>query len=292
MYAVIRTGGKQYRVAPEDIIEVEKLDAEEGEIYQFADVLMLGNEGEAEVEIGSPLIAGASVAAEILEQGRGKKIIVFKKKRRQNYRRKRGHRQDLTTIRILEILSDGKKPKAKSAAKSGDKAAARAKAKAETAADEPAAKPAKKAKPAAAEVAPAKQPKVDKPADAKPAAAKSAAAKPKGSTRELFRRLDAPEGPADDLRELTGVGPKLAEKLGNYGIYHFWQIAAMTPEDLGAMDAELDLKGRAERDGWIEEAAALAKSSAGAAEPKSAEKSSSKPAKAAAATSGKAKAGK
>ncbi len=279
MYAVIRTGGKQYRVAPEDIIEVEKLDAQEGEIYQFADVLMLGNEGDSEVEIGNPLIAGASVAAEILEQGRGKKIIVFKKKRRQNYRRKRGHRQDLTTIRIVEILSDGKKPKTKAKAKT--------QVKAEAAPDTQAAKTAKtakKAKPAAASA-----PKDEAPASVAPKAPKPAA---KAASAPSFRRLDAPDGEPDDLRQLTGVGPKLAEKLNDYGIHHFWQVAAMSPEDLSQMDTELDLKGRAERDGWVKEAAGLTKA-AGSAKGGKSDKISAKPsAKAAAKPAGKAKASK
>lgn len=107
MYAVIRTGGKQYRVAPQEIIRIEKIPGEAGGKVEFAEVLMLGGEGEP--RIGSPLIEGASVAAEVIAQGRGAKIIVFKKKRRANYRRKKGHRQQLTTVRILEISPGGQK---------------------------------------------------------------------------------------------------------------------------------------------------------------------------------------
>jgi large subunit ribosomal protein L21 len=105
MYAVIRTGGKQYKVAPQDMLEIEKIDGAAGDAVRFSDVLMIAGDGEP--RLGEPLISGASVAAEVVEQGRGPKIIVFKKKRRQNYRRKRGHRQELTTVRILEILADG-----------------------------------------------------------------------------------------------------------------------------------------------------------------------------------------
>ncbi len=106
MYAVIRTGGKQYKVAPEDVLQIEKVEGAAGEAVQFPDVLMIAGEGEPKV--GTPLIAGAAVSAEVVEQGRGPKVIIFKKRRRQNYRRKRGHRQDLTTVRILDILADGK----------------------------------------------------------------------------------------------------------------------------------------------------------------------------------------
>jgi large subunit ribosomal protein L21 len=117
MFAVIRTGGKQYKVAPADVIAVEKLKAEAGDVIEFADVLMVGG-GDGAAEIGAPLVAGATVAAEVVDQTRGKKIFVFKKKRRHTYRRRAGHRQDLTLIRITEILTGGKKPsKAKAAAK-------------------------------------------------------------------------------------------------------------------------------------------------------------------------------
>jgi large subunit ribosomal protein L21 len=108
MYAVIRTGGKQYRVAPQDVLQIEKIEGAAGDAVRFSDVLMVGGDGDP--RFGSPLISGAAVSAEVVEQGRGPKIIIFKKRRRQNYRRKRGHRQDLTTVRILEILADGNKP--------------------------------------------------------------------------------------------------------------------------------------------------------------------------------------
>jgi large subunit ribosomal protein L21 len=108
MYAVIRTGGKQYKVAPQDVLQIEKIEGAAGDAVRFADVLMVGGEGEP--HFGSPLISGAAVSAEVVEQGRGPKVIIFKKRRRQNYRRKRGHRQDLTTVRILEILTDGHTP--------------------------------------------------------------------------------------------------------------------------------------------------------------------------------------
>ena len=112
MFAVIRTGGKQYRVAAEDVITVERLPGAPGDVIELADVLMLGGDT---VTVGSPLVAGASVAGEVVRQSRGDKVIAFKKRRRQNSRRKRGHRQELSVIRITEILTDGKKPSQKAA---------------------------------------------------------------------------------------------------------------------------------------------------------------------------------
>jgi large subunit ribosomal protein L21 len=127
MYAVIRTGGKQYRVAPDDVLDIEKISGEVGDIVEFGEVLLLGGDGEP--QLGLPLVAGATVAAEVVEHHRGEKIIVFKKKRRQNYRRKNGHRQSLTTVRFTEILTNGEKPK-KSAAKAKSSEAAPKKTKA------------------------------------------------------------------------------------------------------------------------------------------------------------------
>lgn len=126
MFAVIKTGGKQYRVSANDLLEVEKVSGEPGDIIQFGDVLIVG-EGE-DVTLGVPFVDGASVAAEVVEQGRGKKVIAFKKRRRQNSRRKRGHRQLLTTVRISEILTGGAKPSKKAAAKPAAKAEAKAEA--------------------------------------------------------------------------------------------------------------------------------------------------------------------
>src|SRR5262249_40629524 len=109
MFAVIKTGGKQYRVAAEDVLQIDKVKGDPGEIIQFGEVLVRGRGGE-EVKLGLPTIAGASVAAEVLEQGRGPKIIAFKKRRRKSSRRKRGHRQEFTLVRVTEILTDGAKP--------------------------------------------------------------------------------------------------------------------------------------------------------------------------------------
>src|SRR6202167_6793609 len=107
MFAVFKTGGKQYRVAAEDVLKVEKIKGEPGEIVEFGEVLVVGGDS---VALGAPTVAGATVAAEVLDQARGGKIIAFKKRRRKNSRRKRGHRQEFTLIRITEILTEGRKP--------------------------------------------------------------------------------------------------------------------------------------------------------------------------------------
>ena len=113
MYAVVRTGGKQYRVAKDEIIAVEKLAAEAGSSLDLGEVLMIGD--DRNTTVGSPLVEGASVSAEVVEQTRGDKIVVFKKKRRKNYRRKKGHRQRITLLRITGINVSGAKDSAGSA---------------------------------------------------------------------------------------------------------------------------------------------------------------------------------
>ena len=107
MFAVIKTGGKQYRVVPDDVLEIGKIAGDVGTIVQLGEVLVVG--GETPV-LGVPAVAGAAVAAEVLDHKRGPKVIAFKKRRRKNSRRKRGHRQEFTRIRITEILTDGVAP--------------------------------------------------------------------------------------------------------------------------------------------------------------------------------------
>jgi len=120
MFAVIKTGGKRYKVAPADLIKVEKLDGDAGDQVAFDQVLMVGGETTT---VGGPLVAGASVTGEIVEQTRDATILVFKKRRRQNYRRSRGHRQQVTLVRITDILTDGKAPAKAKAAKAEQPAA-------------------------------------------------------------------------------------------------------------------------------------------------------------------------
>lgn len=114
MYAVVKTGGKQYRVAKDDKILVERLDGEAGSAIQLDNVMMLVDGDK--VTVGTPQVVGASVAAEVVEQTRGPKIIIFRRKRRKNHRRTQGHRQDLTLLKITDIMAEGKKPAAKKAA--------------------------------------------------------------------------------------------------------------------------------------------------------------------------------
>ena len=111
MFAVIKTGGKQYRVAESDVIQVGKLEGAHGDAVSFGEVLMVS--GDAGVSLGGPLVSCAQVAGEIVDQGRTRTVLVFKKRRRQNSKRSRGHRQDFTLVRITEILTDGKEPSKK-----------------------------------------------------------------------------------------------------------------------------------------------------------------------------------
>jgi large subunit ribosomal protein L21 len=107
MFAVIKTGGKQYRVVAEDILRVDRVEAEPGSVIEFGEVLVVGGDSTT---LGAPTVAGATVAAEVLDHVRGPKVIAFKKRRRKNSRRKRGHRQEFSLVRITEILTEGKKP--------------------------------------------------------------------------------------------------------------------------------------------------------------------------------------
>jgi large subunit ribosomal protein L21 len=125
MFAVIKTGGKQYRVAADDKLKVEKIDGEPGQIIQFSEVLVVGGDPAT---LGAPTVAGASVAAEVIEQGRHPKVIAFKKRRRKNSRRKRGHRQEYTLVQITEILTGGAKPSKAAAPRRERKPAAKAEA--------------------------------------------------------------------------------------------------------------------------------------------------------------------
>ena len=252
MFAVIKTGGKQYSVSADDQIRVESLAGEAGDMVEINEVLMVGN------TVGTPLVEGAMVTAEIVEQGRARKVIAFKKRRRQNSRRTIGHRQHYTLLQISEILTDGKKPSKKSDG-SAQKAAADARAArnarngngavAAAAAAAPAAKTEEKAKPAPKE-------KAEKKAAPKAAAKKEEKAAPEGAA--LFT---APEGEPDDQKKISGVGPVLEKKLHGFGVTKISQVAACTKDDIEKLDEALSFKGRIERDEWTKQAAELAKAS-------------------------------
>jgi large subunit ribosomal protein L21 len=220
MFAVIKTGGKQYRVAAEDTLEIDRVAGEVGQIVEIGRVLAHG-EGD-KVTIGSPFVEDATVTAEVVEQGRGAKVIAFKKRRRQNSRRTRGHRQLLTTVRISEILIGGAKPSKKAEAKPAVKAEA----------------PAKKAEPKEEAKAPAK--KAESEAEAKAA--------------PLFK---APRGKGDDLTVIKGIGPVAAKDLNEQGITTFAQIAALSDEDVARIDAAMPFS-TAQIEDWREQAKALA----------------------------------
>ena len=156
MFAVIKTGGKQYRVAPEDIIRIDRVNGQPGEIVEFGEVLVLGGDAP---QIGTPAISGATVAGEVLQHSRGDKVIAFKKRRRKNSRRKRGYRHEFSVVRITEILTGGAKPSKE--VKARPKREAKPKPEAAAAS----------ATPAAAEAPVKAKAKAKKPATKKPAAA-------------------------------------------------------------------------------------------------------------------------
>lgn len=228
MFAVMKTGGKQYKVQSGDTLRVEKLAANAGDKVQFNEVLMVG--GESPV-VGSPVVADAGVQAEVIEQIKGPKTINFVKRRRKHSsKRTKGHRQQLTLVKITDILASG-------ADKSGVMAAVNG-AGFGAAAAPVAAKPAKKAVKAEA-------PKAE------------ATAEPKKEAKKAAPKKAAAAG--DDLKQLSGVGPALEKKLHDAGVATFAQIAAWTEEDVATMDEKLSFKGRIEREGWIAQAQELAK---------------------------------
>ncbi|MEI9431179.1 50S ribosomal protein L21 [Mesorhizobium sp. Cs1299R1N3] len=220
MFAVIKTGGKQYRVAANDLLKIEKVEANVGDIVEIGHVLAHG-EGE-NVTFGAPFVDGALVTAEVVEQGKNRTVIAFKKRRRQNSRRKIGHRQLLTTVRISEILLGGAKPTKTAAVKAPKK-----EAKAEAATE------------AKAEAAPKKESKAK--------AAETAAA-------PLFK---APKGEPDDLTVIKGIGPVAAKDLAEQGIITFAQLAKLTDKDVAKIDEHMPFSADQIKD-WREQAKELA----------------------------------
>lgn len=208
MFAVLKTGGKQYKVQSGDTLRIEKLAADAGETVQFNDILMLGGDNTT---VGAPFVAGAAVQAEVIDQIKGDKVINFVKRRRKHSsKRTKGHRQQLTLVRVTDILASG-----------GDKTGVKA---------------AVGAGSVAGVAVAAAAPKAEKPAaKAAPAAAG-----------------------ADDLKQLSGVGPALEKKLHEAGVTSFAQIAAWTDADVEEFGEKLSFKGRIEREGWIDQAKELA----------------------------------
>lgn len=218
MFAVIKTGGKQYKVAEGDEIVIEKLAIDAGESVTFEDVLMLGD--DKKVTIGEPVVAGASVVGTVSEQRKGAKVLIMKKRQRNTYRRKKGHRQLETVVTIESILADGKKAPAKKTA------AKKAEPKAEAPATE-----------ASAKKAPAKKDTAEAPAAKK--AAEPAA--------------------ADDLTKMKGLGKVFAGKLAAEGVTTFAQIASMSKADIDALEEKIGAAGKFESNDWVAQAKELAK---------------------------------
>lgn len=252
MFAVMKTGGKQYKVQSGDVLRIERIAADAGEKVQFNEILMVGN------EVGSPTIAGAGVQADVIDQIKGEKLIHFVKRRRKHgSQRTKGHRQKLTLVRITEILEKGAdKSGVKEAIGTGSvsaaaiaamKPASNKPARAEMGKPAPKAKAAKVAKPAA---------KTAK-AEAKPA--KKAAAKPAAKKATPKAAAAKATAGADDLKQLSGVGPALEKKMHEAGVTTFAQIAGWSAADVDAIEEKLSFKGRVERDDWIAQAKTLAK---------------------------------
>lgn len=232
MFAVMKTGGKQYKVQSGDVLRVERIAAAAGETVQFNEILMVGG------SVGTPTVDGAAVQAEVIDQIKGEKVIHFVKRRRKHSsKRTKGHRQKLTLVRITEILEKG-------ADKSGVKAAIGT-----------GSVPAAVVAEMNAAVAPAISKKGAAAKKAKAAAPAEKAAAPK---KAKAAKTEAPAG-ADDLKTLSGVGPALEKKLHAAGVTTFAQIAGWNADDIAAMDEKLSFKGRIEREGWVAQAAELAK---------------------------------
>jgi large subunit ribosomal protein L21 len=234
MFAVLKTGGKQYKVQAGDMLRVERIAASAGETVQFNEVLMLGGDNP---QVGAPMIEDAGVQAEVVDQIKGEKVIHFVKRRRKHSsKRTKGHRQKLTLVKITEILASGADKSGVAAAiGTGSVSAAAVAAITGASADAAPAKKAKKAKVAKADAPKAE--KAEKPAKAKKAAATD----------------------GDDLSTISGVGPVIVGKLHAEGITTFAQIAAWTDADVEAIEEKLSFKGRVGREDWIAQAVELAK---------------------------------
>lgn len=235
MFAVLKTGGKQYRVQNGDVLRVEKLAANAGDTVQFNDIMMLG--GDKPV-VGAPLVTGAAVQAEVIDQIKGEKVIHFVKRRRKHSsKRTKGHRQQLTLLRVTEILAEG-----------GDKSGIQAAVGAGSVAGVAAAAAAPKTKAAKKAAAPKAEKKAAAPKPEKKAAA------PKAE-----KKAAKADDKADDLKKLSGVGPALEKKLHEAGVTTYAQIAGWSAADIAEMDEKLSFKGRIEREGWVDQAKELTK---------------------------------
>ena len=245
MFAVMKTGGKQYKVASGDVLRIEKIAAEAGDTVQFNDILMIGD------AIGAPVVDGAAVQAEVIDQIKGEKTINYVRRRRKHSsKRTKGHRQQLTLIKITELLEkDGDKTGVTAAV-----GAAIASAMAHNAGGAAPKKAAAKKAAPKAEAPKAEAPKKAAPKKAAPKAEEAPAAEAGEGVRPANLLDAAREGGPDDLKRISGVGPKLEGVLHENGVFHFDQIAAWNASDIAYMDDKLSFKGRIERDDWIAQA--------------------------------------
>ena len=242
MFAVIKTGGKQYKVASGDMLRVERIAANAGDKVQFNEVMMLGGD---KPQVGAPLIEDAGVQAEVVDQIKGEKVINFVKRRRKHSsKRTKGHRQKLTLVKITEILTSGAGKSKVMAAVGTGSVSASAVAAIEERYTTNKTEQAEMAKRVVEGEAKAKK--------AKPAPTKEA--EPKAEKKAAPKKAAKADAGADDLKELSGVGPALEKKLHEAGVTTFAQIAAWTEADIADMDEKLSFKGRIEREGWVEQA--------------------------------------
>lgn len=273
MYAVIKTGGKQYRVSPGDKLRVESLDVDEGGSVEFSDILMIGD-GDT-VSVGTPLVSGAQVTAKVVSHGRGKKVHIIKFKRRKHYQRRMGHRQNFTELEIMSV--NGVTAPASSAG--AESAAAPIKFR-----DAPDGEPDDLKK--ILGIGAVLEEKLNEMgifhfhqiaglSDEDVANINSqlnfsgrierdewipqAKELMEGGEGRTLKYLDGPEGEPDDLKLISGVGPVLEGRLNELGIYHFWQIAKFEAKDIDLVNEAMAFPGRIERDEWISQADNLAK---------------------------------
>ena len=222
MYAVIKTGGKQYRVSPGDKLRVESLAVAEGESVDFDQILMVSDGNN--VSIGNPLLSDAVVTGKVVNHGRGDKVRIVKFRRRKHHRKQMGHRQNYTELEIVSINGV--------TAPASSKDSAKAKSSGADSSSE------------------TKSTKTDNGSEVASSAAVAAAA-------VAPKFLDAPNGEPDDLKKILGIGPVLEEKLNEMGIYHYSQIAEFSETDVTNINTHLNFPGRIERDEWIPQAKEL-----------------------------------
>lgn len=243
MFAVLKTGGKQYRVQSGDVLRVEKLAAEAGDKVQFNDILMIGS------TIGSPLVTGAGVVAEVIDTIKADKVITYHKRRRKHSsQRTRGHRQQLTLLRVTDLLESGAdKSDVKAAVGARSGTAPRVQGDDRFAMNK------------------TEQAEMGRRVRNGEAAEKSAdltsddAEKSAPAPVQPKNLLDAArDGQPDDLKLIDGVGPALEELLNKNGIWHFDQIAAWNGREIAFIEEQLDFKGRITREKWKQQAKKLA----------------------------------